>query len=336
MERIAATLTRPSHRWRGPDHVVERPAPRARAGSQPGVGRDRLGAGERSGTSQPPSAGSPPAPLARTDQSRLSVLVDRGGAGDDLPSTVGKTSTPFVPSLGTGSRICSSRSPRLLEDQELALARVDVERSSPASRGDLVGAEAGAVDERRVHSRALPRHRRRATKPSPSRSTDSTRKPVRSAAPWRTAARRERLGVGHRVGDRLARHLERPVLAQPRLDAVARRRSRPAPTIATSLGGDRGRISPPQRRTGNAERLDHRVAELGRAEDQLGLELAGRTSRSRCGGSPEFVPLAQIRAPPRPRAAPPRRRGGRAQARWRCRLRLHQQLRRPPSYGRSH
>ena len=47
----------------------------------------------------------------RTDQSRGSSWSTAVGPAITLPHIVGKTSTPFVPASGTGSRIRSSRSP---------------------------------------------------------------------------------------------------------------------------------------------------------------------------------------------------------------------------------
>ena len=126
MERIAATLTSAAHARRGPDHVVHPAARRA----QPRVGGDRLGLVERRAASPSPSG-------------RISVGAPRA-ARTSRPCPPGRSrwarrrpcrrasGTPARPWCASSARAAGSapaaRGGRV-EDEELALARVDLEAS---------------------------------------------------------------------------------------------------------------------------------------------------------------------------------------------------------------
>ena len=82
---------------------------------------------------------------------------------------------------------------------------------------------------------------------------------VRSSAPWRARRGGERERVGDRIGHRLARDLERPVVAQPTPRTPFRARVAASATIALALAPrPAARISAPHRSTGTPERVDHR------------------------------------------------------------------------------
>ena len=154
---------------------------------------------------------------------------------------------------------------RALEHEELALARVDLEAVVAGQARDLVGEQAGAV-----HRDPAPHPTDLQAARGPADRGDPLAQPQLGAAVLRR--RRQRARVGDRVGHRLARHVERAVRVALHFDAVGR-----------GVGGERrdlralGVVARAQRGAAadhrDAERLEHRVAQLRRAQDQLGLEL---------------------------------------------------------------
>ena len=299
VERIAATLISRGQRRRGADQVVAA----APGGAQARVARDRLRALERGQHRAPPSASPRRTPPGARDQSSLSSWSWAVGPAITLPSTVGNTSTPLVRfarhrQQDPLERLAAGR----LEDEELALARVDREALVAGEPRDLVGAQAGAVDRHAAaqHGR---RPRCRSGKPVAARArSPSTRRAGAQLGAGRDRGADQRPGVGDRVGDRLARDLERAVVAERRVDAVAPR--------AIGQRRDRARLAPSPGahaapRSGSPARRAARAPASGaarRAQDQLGLQLARRRSRSPCGGSRSWCRWRRARARPRPRA----------------------------------
>ena len=190
-----------------------------------------------------------------------------------------------------------------LEDEELALARVDREASSPASRATSSARRPGAVDgHAAAHHGRRPRRSRgkrvvaRARSPRPGHRSVPRRR--------RRPRRRPAAGVGDRVGDRLAGTSSEPsswsvAATSLRRGSIGQRRDRsrsPSPA---------GRSSAPQRIAGTPSRSS-RVAQL--AERRI-----SRVSSSPMGVEPvwripELVPLRPARAQTRPRDrdGPPR------------------------------
>ena len=149
-----------------------------------------------------------------------------------------------------------------VEDEELALTRVDLEALVTGHPRDLVGAEPGAVDRDIAAELLAAGEGQRQARVLLGNALDpGFGSQLGAAAHGRP---RQRQGVGDRIGDRLARHLERAVVAQVDPDAVRTR----------SLGdaGDGRRVLLVSRRQhgaamnrGDAELLEHGAAELGRA-----------------------------------------------------------------------
>ena len=122
---------------------------------------------------------------------------ERSGPAITLPSTVGNTSTPLVRlrrhrQQDPLERLAAGR----LEDEELALARVDREALVAGQPGDLVGAQAGAVDRRPRHVTRSPSavcspsaRRRRARSPRPRARPSSAPAAARRRRPARACRR---------------------------------------------------------------------------------------------------------------------------------------------------
>ena len=267
VERIAATLTRPGQRSRGPDQVVDAAPGRAAVRRRPRPARRRRAAGSiarRLG--QDLVARLRAAPTSRPCPRRR----PRSAPRPPCRRGSGRRARPWCPRSGTGSRIRSSGSPaagRRPGTRPCAGRRRS--ESSPASARHLVGAQPGAVDDepggdavatRVGHGDAVRRSRCYAPRPE-----------SRCAARRRDARRRRQgEGEGDRVGDRLARDLERAVVAELRLDPVAARRSRPARAIAsrssTQPGASAPRSAAPAGRAprapGRAARPERRISSV--------------------------------------------------------------------------
>jgi hypothetical protein len=87
----------------------------------------------------------------RTVQSFLVVLVDGGGSGDDLAVEGGEDEDALGSLRGDGQQDAVEEGPAgQLEDEELALARVDLEGVVADEPGDGVGVQSGSVDRHRA------------------------------------------------------------------------------------------------------------------------------------------------------------------------------------------
>ena len=206
-------VDRPRSRPRAPDRRSSRRGP---AGRRPGVGGDRLGPRERRVHPRRRGRASRAAPgRAPTSRPcpRWSTAV---GPADDLAVERREDQHALRPRRGHGQQ--DRVRPRRVEDEELALARVDRERAVAGQSGDLVGAEPGAVDDRAGSARRSP-----PAACSRGRSTRSRRRGSRcarrapSAAPRPASASVQATGIGDRTRPGPAGRRRRRV----RVDAVA-------------------------------------------------------------------------------------------------------------------
>ena len=266
-------------RGRRPDHVV-RAAP----------GRTQARRTRR-------SARRPPAPahrarlrqhlVARLRRARTSRALSSWscavGPATTLPSIGREHEHTLRPLVGHRQQDPFQRRPRV-EDEELALARIDLEASSPTSARHVVGVQARAVDGH-VTSRA----RRR---PGPGRAARRARSIASTRAPRAHLAprRRQRQGVRDRVGHRFAGDLERAAVARSTAHAV---RARVAAMPRDGAHPRRGAVAH------HRPAAQHRHAELRRAPvAQLAERRISRVSSSPGAESkpvcriPELVPLA--------------------------------------------
>ena len=273
------------------DQVVHPVARRA----QPGVGR-------RSARPRPARASAaPPCSRISLDASGAHapvVLVAWScavGPATSLPSTVGNTSTPFVPTARHRQtdplQQLRRRAGRTRRTRPCA-DRCE-KRSSPAGARDLVGEQARAVDGdvgARQRLTALPDDHQRVALSSRSA---ATRAPHTIRAPAASAAAASASVKATGIGDRL--RPARPAMPPaPHLDLDAvRSRARRELRDGVALDSHPRRMTAPMRSTGMPSVVQHRVPQLRRAQDQASLELAGHASRSPVCRIPELVPLAQ-------------------------------------------
>ena len=295
---------------RAADHIVDAAPGRA----QPGVARDRLGARERRAASPPPSR-APRRSASRPHRPVVLVLLVDARSGRRRPGrrAWGTPVRPSCAASGTGSRIRSSGARRRVEDEELALARVDPEAVVAGQARDLVGAQAGAVDG---GARARLAARRRDARPPAVARTRVDR--GRRCAPRRRAPRRApRARACRRRGRSRPRPGPRatPSARRADVDAVARGvRASARDRRALAVVARAQQRAAAQHR--HAERVEH--GSRSAAERRISRVSSSPGSESKpVWRIPEFVPLAPRASAPLGLQQDVPRRGGRARARRR-------------------
>ena len=289
----AATLIRPAKRAGRADRVVHAPPGRPQAGVASRSARRPRAAGTCARGLRQHLAG-------RVGAHRpvlLVLLVVGRRAGDHL-AVDGREHEHSLRSLGGNRQQDALERRRRVEDEELALARIDLEGVVARQPRDLVGVEPRAV-HRDLRGHGLAARLGQADRPA---GPLERRDPKARYGPRRRSAcgrRGEREGERDRVGHRLTRapRGRRPApgcTSTPFASAW----SRMAATVArssSSVGDDHGAAA--QHR--DAELVQDRVAQRGRSQDEPGLELAGVASRTPCGGSPSSCRSRPAQARPR-------------------------------------
>ena len=216
-------------------------------------------------------------------------LVDRGRPGHHLAVDGREHQHPFCALCGYRQQDPLERlARRRLEDQELALARIDLERLVAGESRHAAGTEPRAVDDEPGDQGPPPAWGQHDPAPISDPAIDPKAGVKLGAVALGGSRELERERDG--VGDRLAGDLELPSSPRLHLD--------PVPEARSVRWGDRdlvafsptGLISAPQRSTGSpsASRTESRNSAARRISSARALP---GSSRSRCEGFPELVPL---------------------------------------------
>ena len=277
VERIAATWIEAAGTRRAARSRSCTPRP---GRAQPGVAGDRLGAVERGQHRSRLRAAPRRAPSARTLQSSLSSWSCAVGPGDDpaverredehalrraaRAPAAGSARAARRPAARTrGTRPCAGRSRS---------------SSSPARRATSSARRPGAVDDD-ARARAARRRRPRATSAvAVARASPSTRAPTRTLGAARRS-RRPRARACSATGSVTLSPGTTSAPSAPQLDvdAVARARGARGRRDRGALDRRRAaRATAPQRSTGTPSASSTGSRSVRGAQDQLGLELAGR------------------------------------------------------------
>ena len=318
VERIAATCRSRGSVARELDHVVRAaPGGVATGRAQPGVGADLRGPLEAPGTPALRSGRISSAASASTDQSRLSSRSRAVGPAISSPSIVGNTSTPLPSFDGTGQQDLApaARPPAPRRPGTPPCAGTRSPDRRPASRATSSACSPAQLTTARACSRS-PRSSSTVMPPPEALASALTRvaQPHLGAARLRGA--RQRVREGDRIGDGLAGHAQRTVVARSWASTPLRARvlRQPADHGRLVIATDRRepRSTAPD---GDTQLVHQLLAQLRRAQDQPRLELAGLGVKAgvqdagvRSAGSQRQTRLGLEQHHASPRGAPARAR----------------------------